>query len=75
MAKRRATRVSDLFDRFSEPLLRARESIQPEPVRVERIEPAPHSDRRVQDHVSWPLQVAAAWSWRMVIVVFALGLV
>lgn len=75
MAKRRATRVSDLFDRFSEPLLRARESIQPEPVRVERIEPAPHSDRRVQDHVSWPLQVAVAWSWRMVIVVFALGLV
>ncbi|MDK8350934.1 AI-2E family transporter [Gleimia europaea] len=75
MAKRRATRVSDLFDRFSEPLLRARESIQPDPVRVERIEPAPHSDRRVQDHVSWPLQVAAAWSWRLVIVVFALGLV
>ncbi|WP_297556149.1 AI-2E family transporter [uncultured Actinomyces sp.] len=75
MAKRRATRVSDLFDRFSEPLLRARESIQPEPVRVERIESMPHPDRRVQDHVSWPLQVAAAWSWRMVIVVFALGLI
>ncbi|MDO5049453.1 MAG: AI-2E family transporter [Actinomycetaceae bacterium] len=71
--KHRAGRISELFERFSEPLSRARASMQPEPVRVERIDVHHREEREaVTDHVSWPLRVAAAWSWRLLVLVAAL---
>ncbi|MDO5034260.1 MAG: AI-2E family transporter [Actinomycetaceae bacterium] len=49
--------------------------MQPEPVVVERLETSAHENQRVTDHVSWPLRVAAAWSWRMLVVILGVAVV
>lgn len=74
MAKRRRTgRIAELFDRFSEPLAHVRQSVKPEPVQVERVHFNLNEEHEsVKDHVSWPLRVAAAWSWRILIVILGL---
>lgn len=74
MAKKRRTgRIAELFDRFSEPLAHVRQSVKPEPVQVERVHFNINEEHEsAREHVSWPLQVAAAWSWRILIVILGL---
>lgn len=77
MAKRQRTgRIAELFDRFSEPLSHVREARKPEPVQVERVNFNVNDEHEsVADHVSWPLRVGAAWSWRILLILAVLVVV
>lgn len=74
MAKRRSSRATHLFGKFTAPLLRNRETVPVATALVERQENE-HDQRSVENQVSWPLRIGAAWSWRMLVVVAGLVVV
>lgn len=70
---RKTRRVGDLFERFSEPIARARSKMEPEPPQVRRFAHATGTSETPSESVPWSLRVAAAWSWRSLVLVAALA--
>ncbi|MDO5729298.1 MAG: AI-2E family transporter [Actinomycetaceae bacterium] len=70
---RKTRRVGELFERFSEPIARARSKIEPEPPQVRRFVYPTATTETPSELVPWTLRVAAAWSWRSLVVIAALA--
>lgn len=69
----RSFRVTEIIEKVSEPL--RNRSVVPEPTPIRIYTPERTGDK-VEEHVAWSLRVAAAWSWRTLIVaamIFLIG--
>lgn len=71
---RQPSRVGDLFERFSEPWARARMKMEPEVPQVRRFARPTVEKDEPRENVAWSLRVAAAWSWRVIVVAGALAI-
>ncbi|MDO5060895.1 MAG: AI-2E family transporter [Actinomycetaceae bacterium] len=68
----RKMKVGEIIEKVSEPIRTRTVAFEPPPMRIYTPE---RSGDKVEEHVAWSLRVAAAWSWRTLVVAGMLYLI